>query len=123
MLDEVKESIINAYELRTNLTRAKISHMMDATTWMNAKKAIELGFADATLVDEKRADDEMPAYAFSDSAVERTLINKLTAKAALTKPQPDFEIKETPAPETPAEPTGRSVDDLKSRLMTIKQFM
>ena len=36
MLDEVKESIINAYEIRTGLSRAKISHMMDATTWMNA---------------------------------------------------------------------------------------
>lgn len=123
MLDEVKESIINAYELRTNLTRAKISHMMDATTWMNAKKAIELGFADATLVDEKRTADEMPAYAFSDSMVERTLINKLTAKAAETKPQPAAEAKEVPSPETPAEPEGRNVDDLRSRLMTIKQFM
>ena len=38
MLDEVKESIINAYEIKTNLSRAKLSHLMDSETWMNAKK-------------------------------------------------------------------------------------
>ena len=40
MLDEVKESIINAYQVKTNQSRAKISHWMDAETWMNANKAI-----------------------------------------------------------------------------------
>ena len=44
MLSEVKESIINAYELKTGLSRAKLSHMMDSETWMNAQKALELGF-------------------------------------------------------------------------------
>ena len=46
MLDEVKESIINAYVLKTGLSRARLSHLMDAETWMNANTAIELGFAD-----------------------------------------------------------------------------
>ena len=32
MLEEVKESIINAYELRTGLSRARISHLMDSET-------------------------------------------------------------------------------------------
>ena len=44
LLDEVKESIINAYELKTGLSRTKLSHLMDAESWMNANKAIELGF-------------------------------------------------------------------------------
>ena len=30
MLDEVKESIINAYEIKTGLSRARLSHLMDA---------------------------------------------------------------------------------------------
>ena len=35
MLDEVKESIINAYEIKTGLSRAKLSHLMDAKPgWM-----------------------------------------------------------------------------------------
>lgn len=46
MLDEVKESIMNAYEIKSGLSRDKISRLMDAETWFNAKKAVELGFAD-----------------------------------------------------------------------------
>ena len=49
LLDEVKESIINAYEIKTGLSRAKLSHLMDAETWMSAKKAYELGFCDEIL--------------------------------------------------------------------------
>lgn len=44
MLSEVKESIINAYEIKSGLARTKISHMMDDETWLNAKKAVELGW-------------------------------------------------------------------------------
>ena len=49
MLDEYKESIVNAYEIKTGLSRAKLSHLMDAETWMNANKAMELGFCDEIL--------------------------------------------------------------------------
>ena len=61
MLDSVKDSIINAYELKTGMSRAKISHLMDAETWMDAYKAVELGFADDILfrnADEKKEADE-----------------------------------------------------------------
>jgi ATP-dependent Clp protease protease subunit len=82
MLDEFKESIINAYELRTGLSRAKISHLMDSETWLNANKAIELGFADGILEEEKRKDTfESVAFAFSRRAVTNTLLNKLMSKA------------------------------------------
>ena len=53
LLEEVKESIINAYEAKTGLSRSKISKMMDDETWMNAKKAVELGFADEILFAKK----------------------------------------------------------------------
>jgi ATP-dependent Clp protease protease subunit len=49
MLNEVKESILNAYEAKTGLNRGKLSRMMDEETWFNAKKAVELGFADKIL--------------------------------------------------------------------------
>lgn len=48
-LNEVKESIINAYVKKTGLTRNRISKLMSDETWMNAKKAVELGFADEIL--------------------------------------------------------------------------
>ena len=60
MLDEVKESIINAYELKTGLSRAKLSHLMDDETWMNAVKAVELGFADGSLYRDANEKDEEP---------------------------------------------------------------
>ncbi|MEE0432311.1 MAG: head maturation protease, ClpP-related [Dorea longicatena] len=64
MLNEVKESILNAYEFKTGLTRARLSHMMDDETWFNAKKAVELGFADKILFDsdedEKKKKPEEP---------------------------------------------------------------
>lgn len=64
MLNEVKESILNAYESKTGLTRTRLSHMMDDETWFNAKKAVELGFADKILFDsdedEKKKEPEEP---------------------------------------------------------------
>lgn len=86
MLDEVKESIINAYEIKTGLSHTQLSHMMDETTWMNAKKAIELGFADGLLTDEKH-NTESEAYAFSGSSVEKALLNRISAKAKQQMPR------------------------------------
>ena len=48
-LDEVKESIINAYELKTGLSRDKLSKLMSDETWMSAFKARELGFCDEVI--------------------------------------------------------------------------
>ena len=78
MLSEVKESIINAYEIKTGLSRAKLSHLMDAETWMNASKAIELGFADDWLFkpdkDSAAADN---SFTFSRRAVTNSLLSKV----------------------------------------------
>lgn len=84
MLNEVKESIINAYELKTGLSRARISHMMDAESWMNAKKAVELGFADDILFTESEAPsadfDLSASMIFSRQAVTNSLLSKLIRK-------------------------------------------
>ena len=58
MLNEVKDSIINAYELKTGLSRAKLSHLMDDETWMNAVTAVDLGFADGILYRDSDKEDE-----------------------------------------------------------------
>ena len=123
MLNEVKESIINAYEIKTSLSRAKLSHLMDAETWMNANKAVELGFADGILEDEKAVEITIPAYAFSRKTVQAALMNKISAKV---KPVQKADIPAPAQTDTPAEPeeaTGRSVDELKARLNTIKNFI
>lgn len=107
MLDEVKESIINAYEIKTGLSHAQLSHMMDDETWMNAKKAIELGFADGMLTDEKHI-VETEAYAFSGSSVEKALLNKISAKAKRQTPE--------------KKPMTVKADDCLERLNLIKNW-
>ena len=86
MLDEVKESIMNAYEIKTGLSRSRISHLMDAESWFNAKKAVELGFADKLLFSkeelegEEEKELEMEAVMFSRKAVTNSLMSKLIPK-------------------------------------------
>ena len=77
-LSEIKESIINAYELKTGLSRAKISRLMDAETWMNAKKAVELGFADSVLYTDvqRPVTDTADGLIFSRAAVTNSLLSK-----------------------------------------------
>jgi len=79
MLEEVKESIINAYEIKTGLPRQTLSRLMDSETWMNANKAIELGFADGLLEDEKK-DMKAISFAYSERDMTNTLMGKITAK-------------------------------------------
>lgn len=88
MLSEVKESIINAYELKTGLPRKQLSNMMNAESWMNAQKAVELGFADSILYDGDDEDDEPEGMIFSRAAVTNSLLNKLKAQM----PKPDTRV-------------------------------
>ncbi len=121
MLAEVKESIINAYVLKTGQSRAKLSHLMDAETWMDANKAVELGFADDILTRNLAEDDEQPTASmlFSRQVVNNTLINKVTAKYGEPK-RKVAQQAEIPAPEPE---TGRSVNEIMERLFVIKKFI
>ena len=131
MLEAVKESIINAYVTKTGMSRAKLSHLMDAETWMDANAALEMGFIDDVIKKEKAAgpeedeEDEEPdkeetvkAVIFSRKAVNNALMNKMEAMFGTPKPtqQEQAEI------EAPAE-TGRSADEIRDRLNVIKRFI
>ena len=111
MLGSVKDSIINAYEIKTGLSRAKLSHLMDAETWMDANKAVELGFADDILKRSDVQDMEPPAVSmlYSKAAVVNSLMDKIAAKCR-TKPKKIEDSK----------PKGRSVDSLYERLNLLK---
>ena len=104
MLDEVKESIINAYEIKTGMSRAKLSHLMDAETWMDAHTAVDLGFADEIMTRPEVTGAENHVTGpmlFSRAAVTNHLMDKLAAKCRIEK--------------KPTQPE-RSVDDLMERL-------
>ena len=111
MLGSVKDSIINAYEIKTGLSRVKLSHLMDAETWMDAHKAVELGFADGILERAEMPEDmEVPEVTmlYSKAAVVNSLMDKIAAKCVTRK--------------KPAEPdTGRTVDELMERLNLLKR--
>ena len=100
MLDEVKEGIINAYEAKTGLPRQQLSDMMDAETWLSAKKAVELGFADRIMFEGDEEPDNMVSLSFSKVAVTNSLISRIAT------PQKDVRIvlptmaksEEAPAP-------------------------
>ncbi len=143
MLSEVKESIINAYVLKTGLSRARLSHLMDAETWMDANKAVELGFADDIMVrakaepeeeseedgeggseEEKEKKTGKPPAAdtsmlFSRRTVNNALINKL--EKHYSRPKPDM-TQQAGIPAGHTE-TGRPVSEIMERLSFIKKFI
>lgn len=88
MLASVKDSIINAYEIRTGMDRKQLSKLMENETWMDANKAIEYGFADGIL---KRNTENMEipqvSMLFSETSVVNSLKEKLAAKCSIPKPK------------------------------------
>lgn len=130
MLDEVKEGIINAYEVRTGLSRQQLSDMMDAETWLSAKKAVELGFADKIMFEDEGKD--AVSLSFSRVSVTNSLLSRIkgtterdtriilpTMAKAETKPAPqdngespdtETETAVTPEAETSTPPQDDRVD-------------
>ncbi|MBQ0071484.1 MAG: Clp protease ClpP, partial [Spirochaetales bacterium] len=105
MLDSVKESIINAYELKTGLSRNKLSRLMDEETWMDARKAMELGFIDGILEPA-----EMTGAPIRDAPVmysRKSTANELRNRISARMPKKE-------------EKDGRRVEDLLERLHLIE---
>ena len=115
VLDEVKESIINAYELKTGLSRAKLSHLMDAETWMNANRAMELGFADGILEDRKKCATDEAAFSFAARTAEMHLMNRLEERFGSKSGG-----EKCPAPDAGQEMKGTKIDELEKRLSLLK---
>lgn len=137
MLAEVKESIINAYVIKTGLSRSKLSHLMDAETWMDANKAVELGFADDIITraetkpntdpEEEDEDDESTeekekkptdSMLFSRKAINNALMNKLEKHYVQSKENVTKQA-EIYAPAN----KGTSAKEIKERLDFIKKFI
>ena len=81
MLAAVKDAIITAYEIKTGLSRAKLSKLMAAESWLYAEDAIKLGFADGLIEDAKKL--PMPVsdgIIFSRAAVTNSLLDKVRPK-------------------------------------------
>ena len=128
LLDAVKESIINAYVLKTGLSRNKLSRMMDSESWMDANKAVELGFADGILYGKEEDPVEKPAEnsaMFSRKAVNNVLMNKLEARFGKAKEpvEKQAEIKQNIVDSAKDPETGRSAEEIRGRLNIIKKYI
>jgi len=112
LLEEVKETILNAYEDKTHLSRTRLSHLMDEETWFNAKKAKQLGFADGILFAERKLpfeedepeedepekeeesekeEDKLPSMAYSPSRTMGSFLQKVSADATTGTPVAQLE--------------------------------
>jgi ATP-dependent Clp protease, protease subunit len=100
MLGEVKESIMNAYQVKTGLSRAKLSRLMDDESWINARKAVELGFADRILFMEN------PEQNLGDDGL---IFSKVTVLNSIYQKLPKKETK-----------TGLEIQNLYKRLDLLK---
>ena len=114
LLEEVKESIINAYETKSHLSRNKIAKLMSDETWLNAKKAHEMGFVDGILFaekkkpvvpkeeepDEEEKEDTLTAMTYSKSKNLSAFLSKVSASAESV--------------------TGTPIDQLEKRLALLK---
>lgn len=89
MLDSVKESIINAYEIKTGISRKELSAMMDSETWMDANKAVELGFADGILEREMQTMNVSAPILFSQRKADAALVNRMMRDAVPVQPYYD----------------------------------
>ena len=86
MLGSVKDSIINAYEIKTGLSRARLSHLMDAETWMDANKAVELGFADEIMTRSEQTENIITptvSMLYSKANAVNSLMEKIVKKCAI----------------------------------------
>ena len=104
---ESPKGIMNAYEIKTSMSRAKISHIMDAETWMNANKAVELGFADGILAREEPMEEQSAnALMYSEAQVVNSLMGRIAEKCHIA-PKTEHKTK---------------AEDLFSRLDLIKNW-
>lgn len=111
MLDEVKESIVNAYEIKTGMPRDDLSRLMDAETWMDAKSAVEYGFADAVMGRDPEAPASSAPVLFSPVTVTNSLQEKVAARCRIE-----------PKEQKPEEDDRTSADGLMERLALIKHW-
>ena len=81
-LRALNDGIINAYELKTGLSREKLQSLMDKSTYMSPQKAIELRFADGYISgkDEKRFDITAAAAGLTPQIPEENIASLMAVK-------------------------------------------
>ena len=111
-LQAVKEGIVNAYETKTGLSRARLSKLMTDETWMDAQKAVDLGFVDEVVQQEKK----LPIVIPQNAAVVNALGNYSKVPAAILEAIAGCSIT---APVQLSDDEQREADALSKRVSKI----
>lgn len=90
-LDSLDQSFVDLYSQKTGLDKQEVYKLMCNTTWMNAKQAVDKGFADAIMFQ----DSNQPALVNADGSlsVKPDMINKI--KNLLHKKSTENVVKPT----------------------------
>lgn len=128
-LSAVDEGIIEAYRLKTGMSRKKIHQMMVEETWLNARAARDQGFADTILyLDDQQADEDEQEeqqeqttdhsarrFAASMRPIVYACGGMRNAPPGPKPPQPEPEITAAP-PVSPAGMTDAEIQRQQARL-------
>lgn len=91
LLDNISNAARRIYAQRTGLPEAEVEALMAAETWLTAEQALAKGFATQVAA---------PADIRLDASRLAALPNLPAALAALTRPAPPAQLKDTPMPDT-----------------------
>lgn len=115
VMKTLKDGIVDSYATKTKLEKDKLSRMMTDETWMTAREAVNLGFADEVVTGSlKRAMPDMAARAgfvnclMTYAHVPDALLGQLNLKPGGERTESDAD----PAPE-PAAAVDREAEKLR----------
>lgn len=119
VLDEVKESIINIYELSTGIERERISELMDNETYMSAQTAVNEGFATGILYAKNEKQDLTKNitnfnFAFSRLAIQNSAINSMEKFLEIVQQQQAKQEQQLTQPQAKAQ-QPKPVENNKSK--------
>ena len=103
VLDTVRDAQVEAYTRRTGQPREKIMELLNGPdgngTYMNARQAIELGFADSIMHDEEDGEDDRQPTAMMKSITEVRIASSLERNdERITRAAMDAAEPATPSP-------------------------
>jgi ATP-dependent Clp protease protease subunit len=114
-LKSVKDGIIPIYAERTGLSEEKLSRMMADETWMSAREAVELGFADDVVVaGQKKVNGNNTAFV---NCLQNYAKVPPALMQALTPNVPPLE----PIEESPALPSDQAAIDKEREAQTLRE--
>ena len=111
-LQSVKEGIVNTYQTKTGLSRDRLSKMMTDETWMDANRALDLGFVDEVI----SAAQPIPIQIPSNVAVANALRNYANVPPAVMQALNFVNVPETQVSSEPL-----LTDDMKREAQSLSE--